>query len=512
MQELFDQLLSYLKATWRYRWTAVIIAWVVACVGWAVVYQLPDLYRATARVNLDTQTILRPLLSGLAVPPNMAQIVSMMSRTLISRPNLEKVVKMAGMDAEVKGVEERERLVVQLARGISIRSGGGHDLYTISYLGRTPQEAKRVVEAFLALFLQDSLGDKRKDSEAAQRFIDQQLASYKAKLKAAEDAVMEFKQRHVGLMPGEGQGYYARLRDAEATLRQAKLELREAENSRDAIQRQLSSYRNAYSGQGGDDTPRRFHSELDDRITALEKKLDSLLITYTDQHPDVLALKRSIAHLKEERAAEAKLVKPTPGRARSSDLGEQQLIVALTAAEGKVAAMRARVADRNAAYNELKAVADTLPKIEAQYTQLTRDYNVIRGRYNNLLERRENAEMSGAMEKTTVGLRVVDPPHLPVWPSSPNRFRLMSFVLLLALGGGLGIAFLLSQFKPTLDNERRLKEVSGLPVFGTVAMEWTHAQQRRRKRGVIAVIMSFVGLLSTYVAIMISLLLAVARG
>src|SRR3979409_454221 len=109
MRELINQILFHLRATWRYRWLAVISAWIIALGGWIAVYLMPDRYEASARVYVDTQSVLRPLLAGLAVQPNVDQMVTMMSRTLISRPNLEKVIRMADMDIGLNS-EDRERL------------------------------------------------------------------------------------------------------------------------------------------------------------------------------------------------------------------------------------------------------------------------------------------------------------------------------------------------------------------------------------------------------------------
>ena len=155
-----------------------------------------------------------------------------------------------------------------------------------------------------------------------------------------------------------------------------------------------------------------------------------------------------------------------------------------------------------------------MPQIEAEYAQLTRDYDVIRSRYASLLERRESAQISGDVEMSNavLGFRVIDPPQVPLAPTTPNRPRLISLVLLVALGGGLGVAFLIAQLRPTFSDERRLKEVSGLPVLGTVAMAWTDAEKKRRRRGLAGFVLSVLSLLSAYVAVMASLVLTVSRA
>ena len=500
MQELADQLLSYLKAAWRYRWSAILVAWLIASAGWIVVNVLQDRYEASTRVYVDTQTVLKPLLTGLAVQPNSDQITVMLSRTLMSRPNLERVIKIAGLDTNVKSEEDRAKLLSRLSQWLTIKSTGKENMYTLAYSGSSPEEARRVVESLLNLFEQESIDDKRRDSESAQRFIDQQLVSYGEKLKVAEEAVMEFKRQNVGLMPSEGQGYYSRLRDAEVALTQANGDLREAENSRDAIKRQIAKYKDATQGA---------NPELDARINALEKQLDNLLVTYTSQHPDVVALERLISHLKQQREAEAKGTAVPLSGTRLLDRGEQQLMVSLAAAEANVAAIRARVAERVRRYNELKAVAGELPKVEAKFIQLTRDYDVIKTRYNNLLERRESARISGDMqEKSAVaGFRVVDPPRAQSKPSWPDRPRLVTLILLAALGGGGGVAFLISQLRPTFDNERRLQEATSLPVLGTVVKEWTVVQKLHRTLGLVTFTVAFVGLLAAYALIMLPLVL-----
>ena len=506
MHELADLLLTHLKAIWRYRWYAVGSAWLIASGGWTAIYLIPDRYEAWARVYVDTQSMLRPLLSGLAVQPNVDQMVSMMSRTLVNRVNVEKVIRMTDLDVGLETPDDREKLIAHLSRELYIRSAGrgnlNTNLYTIAYSDQNPDLAKRIVQSLLTIFMEGPTGDKRKDSDSARDFIDEQLKGYSEKLVAAENAVTEFKRRHQGLMPGEGRGYYARLSDARTALRQATLALREAENSRDAIKRQLAGDKSAGIGA---------YSELDARIRALEQKLDGLRLIYTELHPDIIAIVRIIAQLKEQKAEEGKMEKP-PSAARQGPV-YQQLTVALASAEANVAAMRARVTEYDFRYNELQAVADALPQIEAEHAQLTRDYEVIKSRYDKLLERRESAQISGDVEESNavMGFRVIDPPRVPQTPSAPNRPRLMSLVLLAAVGGGLGIAFLLSQLRPTFGDERRLREVSGMQVLGTIAMEWTDEQSRRRTRGLFAFVLSFLSLVSAYAAIMASLMMTVSR-
>jgi polysaccharide chain length determinant protein (PEP-CTERM system associated) len=519
---LLDQLYSYLRSAWYYRWQATAIAWIVALAGWTVVYLMPNSYEANARVFVDTQSMLRPLLTGLAVQPNTDQVVAMMSRTLISRVNVEKLVQMAGMGSAQQTADGHEQLIARLTRGLAVRSAGQENLYTISYSDRDREQAKRVVQSLLTIFVEGSVGNKRRDSDSALQFIEEQLRNYSEKLVAAENAVTEFRRKHQGLMPGEGRDFFAALSEAKATHRRAALELKEAVNSRDAIKQQISAEaRSAPQAQDMAAGPQA-QSELDLRILALEQRLDGLRLTYTEQHPDIVSLVRVIEQLKEQKAAEEKQRKPAAGGvARTVARTPQgqpsfydQLMVSLATAEANVAAMRARVAEYETRFSELQAAANALPQIDAEYKQLTRDYEVIRARYNLLLERREQAQISGAVEASDAGMgfRIIDPPQVPLAPNAPDRPRLMTLVLLAALGCGFGFAFLMTQLKVTFDDERKLREASGISVLGSVALALNDDQRRRRARGVFALALSYLSLLSAYGAIMASLILLGARA
>ncbi|MBI3344797.1 MAG: chain length-determining protein [Gammaproteobacteria bacterium] len=510
MHDLMAQLLSYLKGIWQHRWYVIIVAWVVSVAGWAVVYTLPDRYDASARVYVDTQTILKPLLSGMVVQLNVDQQVAMMSRTLLSRPNLEKLVSMADLDITAKTASDKESLIDGLARQIGIQSAGRDNLYVINYGHRKPEVAKRVVQALLTIFVEDSLGDKRKDADSARRFIDEQIKAYEQKLIVAENALRDFKRQNMGMMPGEGKDYFGRMAGASGDVNQAKLDLREAESARDAIKNQLADVES--TAIVDEPPPAPANPELDARIQELTKNLDALRLRYTEQHPDVVTTKRIIEQLETQKKEEAKLNPPSSGthsQGQTTNPLYQQLSIALSEAEANVASMQARVKEYENRYEQLKAAADRVPQVEADLTQLNRDYSVHKENYEKLLARRESAQISGELDATkgAVDFRIVDPPRVPITPSGPNRPQLMSLVLLGGLIGGLALAFFVSQVRPTFNDPRTLREVTGLPLLGMVSMTWTRQQSRKYKNRLIAFILSFLSLLGAYAAIMAMLFL-----
>ncbi|NUU01795.1 XrtA system polysaccharide chain length determinant [Herbaspirillum robiniae] len=492
MADLISQLLSLLKGVWKHRWIAISIAWALLLIGSIVIFRLPNDFQASARVYVDTQSILKPLLSGMTTVPNIEQQVSIMSRTLLSRPNLERVTRMADLDIKAQTVSDKEKQVDELASRIKITQTGRDDIYTITYNNENPKLGKDVVQSLLTIFVEGSVGDKKEDSDKAVRFIGDQIKSYEEKLSNAENALKEFKQKNAELLPRQGSDYGSKLQESADALSQARLELAEAEQARSAIQKQLTGG----APSSGDDMPLMPTPEIDSRLQAANKHLDDLRTKYTEQHPDVVGTRRLIAELEKRKSDEAKNRKPGADPGANYSPMMQQLSVSLSDARAKAASMRARVDEYAARYARLKAQSIAAPDVEAQFTQLNRDYQINKDNYEKLVARRDAAKLSGDLSSATdlMTFRVIDPPIVPRLPAGPNRPRLLALLFVAALAAGIGVTFVMSQVRPSFITQHQLQQVTGLPVLGAVAMNWTDAEIARRKRGLrkfIAVVAAF---------------------
>lgn len=501
MDEVLTQLLTYIKGIWKYRWYSVVVVWVVAIAGWFIVYKLPDNYQSSARIYVDTQSVLKPLLAGMALPPNVEQQVTIMSRTLISRPNVERIIRMVDLDIKAKTSRDKEALITELMGDIKFGSTAQDNLFTISYVNKDPVIAKGIVQSLLTIFVEGSL-DKKQDASTALRFIDEQIKAYEAKLVTAETALKDFKQKHMGVM--HGGDYVSQMGAAADSLNQAKLELSEAQQSRDALKNQIGDAPEADSESAAvvASSP-----EIDPRIQSLNTDLDNLRLKYTDQHPDIIAMKRLIKQLQDRKKEEAKLVKPSTDRGKNYSPMLQQLNVALAEAEARVASMKARVAEYTARYNQMKSMSNAVPEVEAELSQLNRDYQLNMSNYQKLLESRESARMSGDVSATTelMTFRIIDPPTLPQTPSGPNRARLFSLALLVALVSGVGVAFVMSQINPTFHSSFNLRQITERPILGTVSMIWTDGEIVKRKGRLLAFFFSLLILLAIYAGLMLKM-------
>lgn len=513
MDELVRQLIDYLRGMWLYRWWGLAVAWVVGigAAGW--IYNMPDRYESRARIYVDTRSILAPLMRGLAVQPDLGQQVAIISRTLISRPNIEKLIRMADLDLTTHTENAKEELIRELTSELKINSAGRDNLYTLSYSDTQPDRAKRVVESLMSIFVESGLGDKRKDADSARRFIDEQIRNYELKLSEAENRLKEFKLANINYIGDGKQDYFGQISKVAADLKQARLTLQEAQHSRDSLKQQLASEEpmaaapqmSQYSM-----TP-----ELDARIAAINIDLDSLLQRYTEAHPDVVSARRLIADLERQREVKVKEMQEAPvlpEGAMNANPVYQQLKLSLSSAEATVSSLRAREAAYEAQMEELKAAAEKVPMIEEELTQLNRDYGIHKQNYDNLVTRRESANMSSDMEATAgvAEFRVIDPPSQPLKPSAPNRVLLIPLAGLAALCAGAVVTFLLSQVRPTFQDSRALREATGLPILGSVSFVSGPERRRRRWRS----LMLFFGGVTSFLGgfALLTLLVAITRG
>lgn len=516
MDEVIRQLIRALKDIWHRRWVGLGVAWLVAIIGTIVVLRLPDRYEATARVFVDTESVLKPLMSGMTVQPNIGQRVSILSRTLISRPNLEKLIRMTDMDHTVRSEADKEELLEDLTKNLKLQSvQGANNLYTITFRDPVPARAQKTVQSLLTIFVESGLGEKRDDTQTAREFIDRQIKDYEQKLVEAENRLKEFRLKNMTLLSG-GNDHFSKMEAVNEQVKRARLELREAEESRASLRRQLNS---ADSGTEPvlveDDTSAGAEKplEIDARIQSLQKDLDALLRRYTEKHPDVVATQNLINHLEQEKKAELEKQrsKARPAaRSRMVDPYKQQLQVTMVEVESKVAALSARVREYESQHAQLQSVSKSMPEIEAESAQLNRDYNIVKKQYGDLVERRETATLTNELEAagSIASFRTIDPPRVANRPSDPNRVLLMIGVLIVSLAAGVAASFLTSQIFSTFHDARHLREATQRPVLGTVSLLESDGLRRLQRKANLLFLSAVGGLTSSFGMVLAYLIVA----
>ncbi len=480
MEHIFEQVLIQMRAVWRRRWIILPVAWMVAIAGWAWTYQLPDEYESSARVYVDTQSLLDVLLGGMAVRPDAEQRVRMVTNTLITRPNMEQVARNADLEALLPG-RSLDAIIDELVGGVQLRRVGREgSSYTVAYQHHRPEVAHRVTEELVTFFMEQGIGATRTDLAGSQRFIQRQLESYEERLREKEREIEEFRHEHAGLVYGRDGAFYNRLASAAQQLDEAEVELREAKRQRDALQERLNEDPETVGEARETERGRADVLELNERIAAYERQLDEMLLRYADQHPDVRATRRLLSDLKEERD---RLHADVGGSDESMAGGllQQQVGLALAEAQVQVSKLEARVEELRERHQRLADAADQIPEIESQFTELTRDYQMLKEGYERFRSTRERAAITGDVQAQTdtVDFRVIEPARMPSSPVAPQRPALASAVLLLGLVAGTGLAFLVAQLRTTVTTTRTLTEWAGRPCLGSIAFITTPAHRRR---------------------------------
>jgi polysaccharide chain length determinant protein (PEP-CTERM system associated) len=510
---------DYALAMWRRRWYAAGVAWLVCVSGWAFVAMMPNTYTAKTRIYVDADSMLRPLLRGIAVDSNVLNEVDIMQRTLLSRPNLQKVARLADLDLGAKTLADQETVISDLQRKLKI-SSQGRSLFELSYEGTQPVTAKKVIQSLLDIFVDGNLGNPRRDMVQAQSFINEQIREYEKQLEQAERRLADFKAQNMGFLPGDN-NYSSKLESARNEAAKTQGELGEARKSRDELRKQVADVPKTIEtvnvGSLGPDLgppigggPATGDGVL--RVPELEQKLKTLRLRFTDRHPDVIETKRLLELAKqeeEERAAKEAAGGPTqpqPGSVKTtaSNPVYEQLKLAQIQQEQLIATLESRLERNQGDVRRWEQLARSVPGVAAEMARLDRDYSVIKRNYDELLARREAARIGQDLETQTksVQFRLIDPPEVPAKPTGPNRLLFVSAVFVVGLGAGCVFAFFISQLDSTMRHVEQVRTAFQLPILGGVSMIQSAWAMRRQRIEVASFGLACLSLLGAYLGLL----------
>ena len=492
-----EKVLDELRSIWRFRWIAVIAAAVTAVLAWIIVFSLPDRYEAYASVFVDARSALRPALQGLTVEQDVNVQLNYVKQSLLTGPQLERIAKESGvLGKNVVDEIERARILNALGESVSLTmrnaSGKEYDsggqIYSFNYQANSRSRALKVIETVLDTFVEETLGGKRKGSESAQKFLEGQIKQYEQRLREAESRLADFKKANVGLMPTEGGGYFGQLQAQLDATRQVETALALAERKRVELARQLrgdSVVSATATSPAGNSRPA---NDTLSRINEAQSRLDELLLRYTDRHPDVISVRATLEELKLRRQQEVESLRRGDASAVatsgiSSNPVVQNIQMQINQAEVEIASLRAQVAQNRDKTADLRKRLDSAPGVEALFAQLNRDYEVNRAQYTSLLSNYEKARLGEQADNAgSIRFEIVTPPMAEFGPVSPRRTLLLAASLLLAVGVGGGIAFLLHMLRPVVVSVRGLSELVDLPVLGAVMAAFPENLARENRR------------------------------
>lgn len=471
MNEMFGELRAAAVSVWHRRWLVLGVAWGVCLLGWMAVAMIPNKYESKARIFVELDDVLS---DQLKIANGGKDEIDRVRKTLAGGVNLEKVVRGTDLGADVATPREMEQTVANLAENVKVESQED-SLFTITALIGKPslsdaQNAKLaqdVVQKLIDIFREENIAGNRGEVADTVVFLDQQLEQRKAELEAAEAKLSAFEAAHPDLVGGSS-AISSRLAATRQEVRGVDADLAAAQSALAAINGQLAGTPRTLAGPGGSDGSALGQTQA--QLAAMQAR------GLTDSHPDVVALKRQITLLQRAGGGQASGM---PNPAYSS------LISIKAEREANVQALMARKAALQADVSGAMADQASEPSASAEANRISRDYDVLKKKYDELLQNREEMRLRGQVEdeRSSFKFDVVDPPSTPRNPASPNRPLLLLGVLILGLGAGVGSALALGQLRSTFATTAGLERALDLPVIGAISENLTGgARALRAKR------------------------------
>jgi polysaccharide chain length determinant protein (PEP-CTERM system associated) len=475
MQPWKVQLYSYLTGAWHYRWTGMVVAWMVCLIGWGTLVLIPNQFEAVAKIYVDTDTAMAPLLKGLTVMTDPDQQVSVMLNTLLTRPNLEQVVHLTASQGTTFSSAEMARRVADIQSNVTLTPLGTKNLYEIHVTDKDPNRALSISQTLLSIFVDSNIGTKRRDFQGAQSFLDDKVAEYESLVRQAEQRRAAFHQANLDVLSNT------------LTPDQARAEVEKVRQDMAAAQARVASLRSQLaaipkiiyvdtpgpvvvsSATGANEAIGKGGSLFQRFVEAKQTLLD-LKSKYTDDYPDVKEAEREVKELQSELA-----IMPPTGSAGSGNQSIPNPVYVQT--QGKLsdaltdaAFQGQRLHDAEANLDNVEKMTSRAIEVNTKFADLDRDYDLVHKTYQELLARRESARISQSVndEQSAINVRVVEPPKKAPFPASPNRALINSVILLGGALSGLAVAFGLSVNAGRFFAKDQLVSEFDYPVIGVV--------------------------------------------
>lgn len=473
MQQELTEVYFYLKGTLKYKRVAVMLALFLSVISWVFVLTMPDKYESKAKVHIDSSTILRPLMRGMVIDPDVSALIRIIQQLMFTRPNLEKIIELSDLKLSLNNGKVDAELIEKLKKDITITAARDRDIFDIGYSATNPDVAKSVVQAVLTVFSEQTQGKALADASDAQKFIEQQIRDYEVRLQEAEKAKEDFKRSNLDLLSNDGQ--FQVLQRMKEQLQEATTALQQAISRRDVLAEQVSEVQESDEDWGITNLSQSTNAD-DSRIETLKTKRTELLLKYTERHPEIVEIDKLIKTIQDE----AEKNKPVTEEKELDVIGPQKMAnpyvqalkMGFDNAQAEVASAQALVDSISSRIKSLESGLNDRLTIETEMKNLNRDYEAINAKYSELLERREQARITEKVDDQTSRLkfRIADPPTRASSPTFPNRKLFYSLIFLASLVVGFLVAFLIYFIKPVFMSVRQVRVVTGLPSLGAVSM------------------------------------------
>jgi polysaccharide chain length determinant protein (PEP-CTERM system associated) len=523
MSDELDQMLSSLETFWaiaqRRRWWILLPVFLTWAAVWGISWLLPSIYQSEALILLEQQNV-----PNQYVVPNVSASVQdrlqTISQQVLSRTRLQATIDRFHLYPEPHGLRvllEAGEPIDKMRKDIEIElvpAPGHPDEFTafkMRYSAKSPELARQVNSDLTSPFVSENVEAQWQLSEDTTSFLENQLADARAKMEEQETKVAAFKAKHVGELPSQLEmnvqqilgGIQAQLQNSQQALESAKQHKLDLESLlRQYISAQVNPGRGGSgngiaSGIAGSTTPA---NELDKELTDLRLRLQDLQERYTDDYPDVVALKDKIVkkeklkkHAEDEGAAN--LSSRRTGNPDDSAATEEahsgsstsliQLESQLKANQLEIQNYQKHESDLESQVSAFLARLNVAPETEQELAGISRGYEESKANYNSLLQKQMQSQLATSLEQRQKGeqFRILDPPNLPKKHIAPNRLKFSIGGMALGIVLGMGMVAFLELTDIRIRPEQDLEALVAIPLLVSIPRLNT---QREEHAGVIA--------------------------
>ncbi|GAA4039128.1 XrtA system polysaccharide chain length determinant [Parerythrobacter jejuensis] len=500
MNEVFEEVRAAIYSAWARKWLVLGVAWGVCLAGWLVVAMIPNSYESKAKIFVQLDDILTKQ-TGIAGSDKSD--IARVRQTLASASTLEKVIRSTKLGDGVTSPQQMEREIGGLAESVSVKSEEDNLFEITATIGKghfsDPENARLsqdVVQKLLDIFREENIAGNRGEVAEAVAVLDQQLELRAKELEAAEARRTEFEAEHPELIGG-ATAISTKLQQARIEMRGVEADLAAAQSAAAAINGQLAGTPQTLPGATGVNPNSAAGALAQSQAQVAQLRARGL----KNSHPDMQAALKQVALLREQAAREG-----PAGSGNIPNPAYSSLVSIRAERQANVQALMARKAALQADISMTIADQASEPALAAEAQRIGRDYEVLKKKYDELLQDREEMELRSNLESQRSSFRfdIIDAPALPLKPAAPNRPLLLLGVLIAGLGSGVGAAIAMTQLKSTFATTAGLQRAIGLPVLGAISTSLTdqqRAEEAKRTKMFFAGTAALVGVLVILMAV-----------
>ncbi len=460
---------TMLKEARRRRVLLAAIFAVIALLALALGTFWPKKYVAETTILVQENNIIKPLTEGIAATTEVSNRADIAREVIFSQDSLNQLLTEGGWNPAKLSPFERDRLIDRIKGHTSIDTSKSNLLLRISYNDSDAKRAYDLTRDMAQLFITKSLASKQAESASAYDFMNTQVQEYHTKLVAAADALQDYIAKHPEASPGSIADTNARISALRNQIENAKVQAAQFSSQAAAMGGSLSGQSQISTVQTREDVYRA-------QIAQLQAHLNQLLLTYTDNYPDVVRTRHQIQDLQQQLAA-AQTQKQAAAVAGTAIDNQVTFNPVYSNLQTQLAQIRGQLAAAHAtatASQQQLVVALERSQKSAQsaneLTKLTNTFNTVSATYQDLLQRREKARISMDLDRDQRGLtfKIQDPARLPVMPVGLRLMHFAAAGMLMGVGVPLALLFLVARFDPRTRSADTLARATGLPVFASV--------------------------------------------